>query len=149
MSNPAAVIALTYAGTDVQQNPIGIFLEIARGLNEVAEVRGSDTVVPGLAGRVSRNRVADRRTIELRGLVAGSGATEAAQRSSFRTLVNTVRTLFSPTAAPANLVATLENGTTGTIAARTLPTLLWDQLGPSVARVSIELESVAPDWTVT
>lgn len=249
MANPAAVVGLTFGGTDIQHNPIGIFLEIVRGLNEGPSVRGSDTVVPGLAGRIARNRVADRWDIELRGLVAGTGnevqsvtitgaptggtftltysgqttagiawdataavtqaalealsniapgdvvvrggpfpasavtvdftgtlaatnvaqmtgsaasltggtpvltiatvsaggATEAIQRAHFRYLATIVRSLFAPTALPASLVATLEDGTTRTIAARTLPTQLWDQVHPSLARVSIQLEAVA-DW---
>lgn len=148
MSNPAATIGLTFGGTDLQQATIGIFLELVRGLNETAEVRGTDTIVPSLAGRIARNRVGDTRRIELRGLVAGTGATEALQQSSFFTLVATIRALFSPTASAASLVATLPNGTTATILARTLPTMLWDQELPSLARVTIELESVAPNWTI-
>lgn len=148
MANPAASIPLTFGGTDIQQNPIGIFLEIVEGLAGTATVRGTDTVVPALAGRIARNRVADVRRIELRGLVAGTGATEALQQASFWNLVATLRTLFSPTAAAASLVATLPNGTTATILARTLPTMLWDQKLPALARVTIELESVAPNWTI-
>lgn len=251
MANPAASIPLTFGGTDLQQNPIGIFLEIVEGLAGTATVRGTDTIVPGLAGRIARNRKADVRRIELRGLVAGTGneietvaitgaptggtftltfqgqttagiawdataatiqtalealsnvapgdvvvtggpmpgtvtvyfggayartdvtqmtgsaagltggtpvltvatltsggATEAAQSASFWTLVATLRALFDPTASPASLIATLPNGTTATILARTLPTMMWDQVLPSLARVTIELESVAPDWTI-
>lgn len=249
MANPAAVVGLTFGGTDIQQNPIGIFLEIVEGLNEGPSVRGSDTVVPGLAGRIARNRVADRWDIELRGLVAGTGnevqsvtitgaptggtftltysgqttaaiawnasaatvqaalvalnnigagnvvarggpfpatavtvdfigtlaatdvvqmtgsavgltggtpvltiatvsaggATEAIQRAHFRYLADIVAGLFDPTALPASLVATMEDGTTRTILARTLPTVLWNQLEPSLAKVSIQLEAVE-DW---
>lgn len=148
MANPAATIPLTFGGTDLQQNPIGIFLEIVDGLLGTASVRGTDTVVPGLTGRIARNRTGDTRRIELRGLVAGNGATEALQQSDFWTLAATLRTLFDPTASPASLVATLPNGTTATILARTLPTMMWDQIVPSLARVTIELESVAPNWTI-
>lgn len=252
MSNPAAVIGLTFGGTDVQQQPIGIFLELVRGFGEGPSVRGTDTVVPGLVGRIARNRVADTWRIELRGMVAGTGneiqtvtitgsptggtftltfqgqttagiaynataatvqaalealsniapgdvvvtggpmpgvgvvvtfqgqyagidvtqmtgsaagltggtpvltiatltnggLTEAAQRSSFAALRQVVRVLFAPTANPGALVATLENGTTATIQARTLPTPLWDQLVPALARLSVELEAVQ-DWVIT
>lgn len=148
MSNGAAVIGLTFDGTDVQQNPIGIFLEITKGLNEGPEVRGTDTVVPGLTGRIARNRIADRWVIELQGYVAGIGSTEAAQREHFRDLVTTFRALFDPTALPATLAAETEDGGTQTISARTLPTVLWEQVVPSMARVSVQLEAVE-DWVVT
>jgi hypothetical protein len=251
MTNPAAAIPLTVGGTDVQQNPIGIFLEIVRGLSETAEVRGVDTLVPGLAGRIARNRLGDTRRLLLEGLVAGTGneietvaitgspaggtftltfqgqttagiawnataatiqtalealsniapgdvvvtggpmpgtvrvyfggayaatdvtqmtgsaagltggtpvltvatltnggATEAAQRSSFWALVAIIRSTFDPTQNPVSVVAALPNGTTATILARTLATILWDQRLPSLAKVSIEMESVAPNWTI-
>jgi len=146
MSNAVAVIGLTYGGTDVQQNPIGIFLEIIHGLNEVPSVRGVDTVVPGLAGRIARNRVTDVLTLELQGMVAGNGSDEATQREDFRDLVTTLRALFDPTVT-ATLVATPEDGGTWTIAARTL-NIIWNQIVPSLAMVNIQLESVAPDWTI-
>lgn len=231
MSNPVATIGLTYGGTDIQQNPIGIFLEIVRGLSESPSVRGTDTIVPALAGRIARNRMSDVLRIELVGLVAGSGTAATAaetgggadttltadsapgatvivvasatgiadgnflrvgdtgeteiravatggvaglnvtltagllrghdsgdqvrevdgagtsgEDASFRTLAKAVRALFDPAAAPASLVATLEDGTTATVSARTLNTV-WDQITPALARVSIELEAVA-DWAV-
>lgn len=252
MTNSYATIPLTFGGTDVQQNPIGIFLEIYRGLNEVPSVRGIDTVVPGLAGRIARNRVVGVLAIELRGMVRGTGneietvtitggptsgtftltfagqttsgiawnasaatvqaalealsnvapgdvvvtggpmpglgvsvafggvysgvnvtqmtgsaaglaggtpvltiatlvaggAADVARIASFRTLVKIVRALFDPRAMPASLVATLEDGTTATISARTL-NIVWEKLAPSTARISIELESVDGDWVIT
>lgn len=148
MTNAAAVIGLTFDSTDIQQNPIGIFLEIKRGMYEGPEVRGSDTVVPSRTGRIARNRVADRWVIELEGYVAGRGATEAAQREHFLDLVDIVRALFDPTSLPATLSAEMQDGGTRTIEARTLPTVLWDQVVPSMARVSVQLEAVE-DWVVT
>jgi hypothetical protein len=150
VTNAVAVIGLTYDGTDVQQSGFGIFLEIVRGLNETPEVRGTDTVVPGRAGRIARNRVADRLPIELRGIVMGNGANEAAQRADFRTNVLALRALFSSSRVPANLVATLEDGSTATISARPLPGMLWDeQVASLFANVSVELESVDPEWVIT
>lgn len=146
MTNAAAPIGLTANSTDVQDADLGIFLEIVRGLNESPSVRGTDTIVPGLAGRVARNRVADVLTIELRGIVTGAGADEAAQRSDYRTNVNTVRALFDPTSL-VTLVAALEDGTSATITARPL-NLVWDQLLPTLANVSIEMESIDPDWVI-
>lgn len=148
MTNAAAVIGLTVDGTDVQQATIGIFLELVRGLNEPPRVRGVDTVVPGLAGRIARNRVSDGFILELRGYVAGTGSDEAAQRGDFRELVNTFRALFDPTRDPVDVVATLEDGSTATCSARALPTAVWDQVVPSMARVSLEMESLDADWVI-
>lgn len=147
MTNAVAVIGLTFDATDIQQDPIGIFLEIIHGLNESPSVRGVDTVIPSMIGRVARNRKADTWRIELHGYVAGIGDTEAAQREDFRDLVATLKTLFDPTADPVALVATLEDGGTMTIMARALPTPLWNQIVPSIAEVSYELEAVE-DWTL-
>lgn len=251
MANPAASIPLTFGGTDLQQNPIGIFLQL-KNPNDGPSVRGSDTTVPGLTGRIARSRIGDRWTIDLEGLVAGTGnevqsvtitgaptggtftltysgqttagiawdasaatvqaalealsniapgdvvvrggpfpasamtvdfvgtlastnvaqmtgsaagltggtpvltivtasaggATEAIQRAHFRYLADIVAALFDPTAMPAALVATMEDGSTRTIAARTLPTVLWNPIIPSlIERVSIQLEAVA-DWVI-
>ena len=81
MSSPVAVIGLTVGGTDVQVID-GIFLQIVRGLNESPEVRGIDTIVPGLAGRIARNRKADRLVIELRGHVMGAGTAAVAAETA-------------------------------------------------------------------
>ena len=146
MSSAVAVIGLTYRGTDIQVLE-GIFLEIVRGLGDVPAVRGVDIVVPARAGRIVRNRVGDYLSIELLGIVGGSGADEAAQRSDFADRRAAMRALFDPTLAPGALVATLENATTATIAARSL-NIVWDQVVPTLARVSVEMESVDPDWVV-
>lgn len=147
MTSAVAPIALTYASHDIQDIN-GIFLEIKRGLNEIAEVRGRDNVSPGATGLFARNRKKSRRTILLEGWVRGEGNTEANQRSDFRDNVQTLQGWFDATSF-ANLVATGEDGSTNTISARTMPPMVWRQVTPSMALVSIELESVAPDWTVT
>jgi hypothetical protein len=46
MSNAAAVIGLTFGGSDVQNGTFGIFLEIRSGLVGGVSVRGTDTIVP-------------------------------------------------------------------------------------------------------
>jgi hypothetical protein len=150
VSNAAAVIGLTFGGSDVQNGTFGIFLEIKSGLVGGVSVRGTDTIVPGLAGRIVRNRKRDRRVIELRGFVTGNaGSTsESSQRSSFRDKWQALEAIFDVSAAaPANLVATLEDGTTATIACRTLDILPGDQPVPTFQEVSVELESVVPDWS--
>lgn len=146
MTNAAAVIGLTFASTDLQESPIGVFLEIVRGIAESPTVRGVDTTVPGLAGRIARARISDTLTIELRGYVAGVGTTESDQRTSFASKRAALRTLFDPTLAPAALVATLEDASTLTVIARALPTAVWQQIVPSMAQVSFELEALG-DWT--
>lgn len=148
MTTPVAVVGLTYDGTDVQDADLGLFLEIVKGLNETPEVRGTDTTVPGLDGRIPRNRVTDRLAIELRGMLMATGMDESAQRSDFATMRQQVRMLFDPTKMPADLVAELEDGSTATISARPLPTLLWRQGPPGYAELSVELESVDPDWVI-
>lgn len=145
MSSPAAVIGITYRGTDVQDVD-GIFLEIYSGLNERVDVRGVDRVVPGSAGQVAYNRRGHRRGIGLRGFVRGSGANEDVQRDDFRANVDVYDSLFDPTLDPGALVLTLEDGTTRSIDARTLPGDIWDQKLPTFASVDVKLESVDPDW---
>ena len=147
MSSSAAVIGLTFDGHDVQDLD-GIFLEIVRGLNDGVRARGTDTTVPALAGRIARSRVADGFLIELRGWVRGVSTTEATDRSDFRANVANLRAWFDPTASPATLTATLEDGSTVSCSARTLPEnpLFGNQRAPSFAEVSIELESVDADW---
>lgn len=147
--NDAAVIGLTFDGVDLQRSDFSLFLEVVKGVNEGPRVRGVDTVVPGLGGRIARNRISDGFVVGLQGYVSGVGTGEDQQRKRFADRRAEIRALFDPTADPANLVATLEDGTTLTCAARTLPSMLWDQIVPSMARLSLELESLDADWTVT
>jgi hypothetical protein len=78
----------------------------------------------------------------------GNGSTDALQRADFRAGVNIIRALFSPSRAPAALVATLEDGTTATISARPLNLVWAEDVASLSATVSIELESVDPDWVI-
>lgn len=143
MTNPVAVVGLTFGGTDIQQSDFGIFLEVVRGLNEPPAARGVDLVVPARAGRVVRNRVMDALSIELRGYVMGA-LSGGGERVNYRNNVQAVRALFDPAAEPANLVASLEDATTQTVAARTLNSV-WNEITPGYAEVSIELQAVE-DW---
>ena len=148
MTNAVAVIALTYRGTDIQEAfgaSGAMFLEIVRGLNEPAAVRGSDIIVPGKTGRLQGSRQKDLRTVELEGILWG--ATGATERTTYRTKVATFQALFDPTIAGA-LVATLEDGTTTKTLANTRTlSVAWDHIAPGAARVNVLLESTAPDWT--
>lgn len=147
MTNAAASIALTFAGVDVQHDDFGIFLEITQGLNEGPEVRGQDFVIPSVVGRTATNRKADRRRILLSGIVRGNGTTHADQQADYRDMVETFQALFSPASDPAELAATLENGSVKTINARVL-NVAWNEAIQSLfAFVSVEMESVDPEWT--
>ena len=147
MTSPLAVIALSYAGTDLQLTANGIFIEIARGLMDPPRVRGEDVVVPYLAGRSARARENDVLPIELRGFVmASSGSlTQATQRTSYQANWRSLRTLFATNRARANLVATLPSGTVATISALPMNTI-WDEaITGELGTLSIELEGFA-DW---
>lgn len=149
MPNAAAVVGLTYDSVDIQEDPIGIFLEVVRGLNELPKVRGVDTLVPARPYRIARNRVADELVIELRGYVAGVGADEDAQRADFRDLIISLRDettgLFRPTRTPALLEATLENGAVVSVTCRPV-NLVTVQRVPAMAAVSVELYAYE-DWS--
>lgn len=148
MPNAVAVIGLTFRAADLQRSDFSVFLEIIKGLNDLPSVRGTDVVVPGLTGRIVRNRVADKRDIVLSGFVRGVGGspTESSDRAAFRVVMDEMRTLFDPTLTPGDLIATLENGSTARIAARTL-NLIEDNQLPTLSKINVELESVAPNWS--
>lgn len=119
------------------------------GLDDGLDVRGEDTVIPSAAGRVARNRVRDRRIIEVDGLVTGTGASEAARMDDFRDAMESLRTLFSPTRAAANLVISLEDGVrTATISCRPLPDRDVRYYPTSAARWALEFEAIGNDWLV-
>lgn len=148
MTSPVASIGLIYDGTDLQPSDLQVFLQIVHGLNEPPSVRGSDYVVPALAGRVEANRVNDVLQIILEGFVRAnpSETTTSAARSSFRSNAQAIRTLFAPNRARAALVATLEDGTVMSISARPLPGQMWSEpVISEFAQVSIELEGY-DDW---
>jgi hypothetical protein len=145
MSSAAAVIGLTFRGTDIQQED-AIFLEIVGGLMDGREVRGVDLIVPSRAGQSVRNRVASRRSIELGGWIRGvDTGGEDADRSDLAANRAAFIALFDETLEPGALVATLEDGSVQTIDARTLNVIPVVRV-PSFYDVSVALESVDPDW---
>lgn len=147
MTSFLAAIGLTFDGNDLQPSDGSLFLEITSGLNEPPEVRGVDVVVPASAGQIPRTRKPDRLTIVLTGYVQGIGADQDASRIAFRTVVDNVRGLFDTAADPADIVATMEDGSTRTNTARTM-NVIWNEVIKSeFATVSVELLSVVPDWT--
>ena len=140
MASDVATVGLTYAASDIQ-NLEGLFLEITQGLGDSPTVRGVDVVVPGLAGQVARPRKFHERRIVLTGFVHGTDLAD------YRTKVRAMLALFDATAAPADLVATLEDGDIATIAARTL-SVAFVEVVPGFADLSIELLATE-DWTYT
>jgi hypothetical protein len=152
MSSGAAIIGLKIDGEDVQRSDLGVFLELVRGLNEGPTVRGVDTVVPGLPGRLPGNRVADTNQLEVFGFVSdgGAGSSEAEARAAYRANATWLRQLMDQTAAPLSVVATLEDGSTASITARVLPDPIWkDEVAGLFTTVDYQLESVDADWTRT
>lgn len=151
MTSPAAVVGVTYAGTDLQLSDLSIFLEIKSGLDETPSVRGSDVVVPALAGRITGNRINDVLVVTLEGWVRAdpTTTTTATARTSCQAKRETVRALFASNRARANLVATMPSGQIRTISARPLPGMIWNEVvAGEFYRVSVELEGYG-DWVAT
>jgi len=146
----ALAIAIVADGVDLTRSDGKLLFRITRGINEVPDVRGVDTVVPSLNGRIPRSRRLDRLVVEASGLVIGAGATEALQRTDFRSLMETLRDLMNPVQDPYDIAVTVEDGTTRTITARPLNLVAGDDDLPSFREVSLQWESVdAADWGVS
>lgn len=147
MSSPVAVVGLTYAGTDIQNANLAVFFEITRGLNEVPSVRGKDVTVPVRPGRIARSRVIDTLQIILEGQVT-TDPTETdpdLSKASYRTNWTAVRSLFAPDRDVADLVATLEDGSSLTVPARPLNIVTRYEIPGWYWSGSIELEGLS-DW---
>jgi hypothetical protein len=152
---PLVYLSGTYKGTSLLQlvgSQPRIVMRCTYGLDTSYQVRGADTVIPSLAGRVARNRVRDIRRVVLEGFVAGTGANDAAMLDDFRDACEELRTLFSPVASTGTLVINLEDGVrTATLASvRTLPEEPeWgpDDI-PGFRTLAVELEAVGADWVI-
>ena len=150
MPHNALAISIVADGVDLTRSDGKLLFRITRGINEVPEVRGVDTVVPSLNGRIPRDRRLDRLVVEATGLVIGAGATEALQRTDFRALMETLRDLMNPVQDPYDIAVTVEDGTTRTITARPQNLVAGDDDLPSYREVSLQWESVdAADWGVS
>jgi hypothetical protein len=144
MTSGAVSIPLTFDGVDIQDLD-GLHLEIVQGLNESPTVRGEDVTIPSADGQTYRPRRFHERRILLSGFVRGDGAAQSDRRADYRQNVKSMQALFSTTAAPADLVATLEDGTTATIVCRTLSVLSVERVPSEWADLSIELLALE-DW---
>jgi hypothetical protein len=148
MTSPVAVVGLTYDGTDLQDSDLQLFLTITAGLWEHPSVRGTDQVVPSLAGRLEGNRVNDVLPIELDGLIRApmTGTLEEAH-ATYVAKKAAVRTLFASNRERAPLVATLEDGSTATISARPM-TSAWPEKVPGLySELHLQLEAYG-DWVL-
>lgn len=144
MTNPVATIPLRYDSTDLQSPNFAIFLEITQGLNEVAEVRGRDVLVPSYDGQFARNRKFHQFHIVLTGIVRGNGIDVATRQSDFRTNSRLLRVLFDPARDPANLEADLEDGATVVVPARPINIVPNEVIKSEFMFVSVELLAVQP-----
>jgi hypothetical protein len=146
----AAISSLTYDGTSIQEtSPIGIFIEITKGLNESPAVRGEDDVVASRSGRSSYPRLADVLAIEGEGVVLGTDDPDDGQ-SDFRSSMATLRALLAGgKLAPKVLAGVLEDGSSATINARVVDYQVSEQGASLAAEVKVAWESVDPDWVIT
>lgn len=151
MTTTAATIGLTYDGTDIQDLD-GLFLEITQGLDDSpTSVRGVDVTVPGADGQTARPRRFHERRIVLAGFVRGSGFDTEDRQADYRANVRDMLVLFETGGGaaytPADLVVTLEDGSTQTVQARTLSVITVPVIPSEYSSVSVELLVVAA-WTV-
>lgn len=127
-----------------------IVAQLVRGLDDSWDVRGKDTVIPGAAGRTARSRVRDNKKIELELWVFGLGTSNAAQTDDFRDAMETLRSLFDPTAAAATLIVALEDGVrSASISCRTINMIVAEYIGPVGAQLNVELEAIGNDWSIS
>lgn len=145
MTSGVASIGVTYDGTDLQDSDLGIFLQIVVGLDDGAEVRGQDTVIPYLDGRLARPRRFDRRRIVLEGIVQGSGSTRELGMADYRANRRTLAQLFDNARDPATLRLVLEDGDITRCEARPLSIEANEVVQSQFAYISVELEAVS-DW---
>jgi len=149
MTNPWAVIPFTFDGSSLQTDDFTIYFWIVSGLFEVPQVRGEDTVVPALAGRVEGNRVNDVLTIVLEGQITASPLLTDLDdtRSDWWDNVAAIRTLFASDRERADLVAQLPNGTTATISAHPMNIVKLEEIPGEYVKLNVELEGF-DDWLI-
>ncbi len=127
----------------------GLHLQLVSGYAEPVGVRGRDTTVPGLAGRIPRNRIADVRTLRIAGYISANTPEE------WRMATDLFSSIFDTRLAPGELE--IEDGYLGlgvgdsaTISARVLNAVgSAIQAGMLLQFWDIELESVDPDWVIS
>ena len=142
------LVSLTYEGTDLRRSDLSVHLDVVSGLNDGLTVRGEDTTIPGMDGRVARNRKKDTRTVLLAGFLQGIGSGEDGRLAAYQNLRDEMEALFDLTLV-GTLVGQAADGTWREIDAR--PELIvWDPAPVNgVGTISVTFISVEPDWQIT
>lgn len=143
-------MGFSFRGTDLQT--ANIHFDLVRGFAEPPDVRGSDDIIPGAAGREQGAWQADTRRLVLEGWVKGTGATEAAKQQSWRSQTDALMALLDRTLAPGALVVSAPylGLATGT---KTIQAKCFDVMGGPIRSAmtfqewSITLVALDPDWT--
>lgn len=143
---------LTYRTVDIQRPDL--FFDVMSSPYEPAEYRGRDDIALGRPGRVRRNRIADRRIINLRGWTRGIGTTVEERRESWNDAEAEFLALLDPSLAPGALIVLapylgLLSGSLS-IDVVGLNWIAGDVIGSMSFRLwTVELEAVGnpPDWT--
>jgi hypothetical protein len=139
-------MTITFRGQDL--NADGLRLQLTVGYAEPVSVRGKDTIVPGYAGRIARNRIADVRSLRIEGYVSADDAAD------WRIATDIMAAIFDTRLEPGEIELSdeylgLASGDTATINARTLNGVGGAiQAGKRLQFWSFELESIDPDWAV-
>lgn len=138
---------LTFAGQDIRSRT-AIFLDLIEGYTDGVSVRGRDSIVPQTAGRISRIRMADTRTIRLAGYVTG---TTRGDTASWRTATDLLMGVMDPGNDAAALVITTPylglSGGSVSINARCVGMAHGEPMyGIAFQTWEFVLESVDPFW---
>lgn len=144
--SPAIDRGITANSVDLTRTDLRILARITSGLYGGLAVRGVDTIVPGLTGRVPRNRRGDYRTITAEGPILGLGVDEAAQRADLEATLGAMDDLMRADLDPYTIVVVLMGGGTATITARPTAFDPVDGPAPSLVTGRWEWVSVTPDW---
>lgn len=143
-------------GLEVQDLAAGYWFDLIEGgLDDIAEHRGADDIVPEAAGLDPGQWIADRRSVKYHGIVFGSGVTSAARRASYRARFDALRTRMNP----AVLVTLVQHPPNDGLATGQTATLLDVRplrivgavaAGAELREVTLELLCIAspPQWTV-
>ena len=139
---------------ELQSVSNGYMFEITQGgLDAHPDVRGSDTIIPGKAGREFRDRITDVRPITLHGIVMGAEGSSTAE--SFRTRMDALKLVFDPVEDPFPLTihAPLHGLTTGESATLNIRFLRFVSISfnEHYRLMDIECECVdsSPEWVVS
>ena len=101
-------MSYSIGGTDCQT--ANIHVDLVKGYNEPADVRGEDDVIPEAAGREEGEWIEDVRYLTLDIKIEGTGATLADRQASWRTASDTLRGLLSKTTIREHIMGPPDHG---------------------------------------